>query len=96
MPKSLNYKVSLHPAHKEGGFAVTKWEMFETYPEKEIIAAGMTDLINQVSSFAAEHGEGCQASVRCLAPRKPPGFKKATESLYFNMEEKPLGTASAA
>ena len=93
MAKSINYKVSLHPAYNEGGFAVTKWEMFGTYPEKEITAAGMTDLINQVSSFAVEHGEGCQASVRCLAPRKPPGFKRATASLYFNMEEKPLETA---
>ena len=95
MPKSINYEVSLHPAQREGAFVTTKWEMFGTYPKKHITAAGMPDLINQVSSFAAEHGEGCQASVRCLAPRKPPGFKRATSSLYFNLQEKPVGTAHA-
>lgn len=45
----------------------------------------MDDLIEQVTQFAMEHGEGCRASVRCLAARKPPGFKKATEDLYFNL-----------
>ena len=42
----------------------------------------------QVTHFAMEHGEGCRASVRCLAARKPPGFKKATEDLYFNLEDR--------
>ena len=97
MVKSIDYKVTLYPAHKEGSFVVTKVDLFGgTYPEKIITAAGMVDLINQVSTYAVEHGEGCSASVRCLAPRKPPGFKKATETLYFNLVEKPKGTASAA
>lgn len=96
MAKSINYKITLHPAHKERGFVVTNWEMFGKYPEKVIEAAGMADLVNQVSQFASDHGEGCNASVRCLAPRKPPGFKKATSSLYFNLKEKSIGTASAA
>lgn len=89
MAKSVDYRVKLYPAHKEGGFAVTKFEVFgsTTYPEKQITAAGMQDLIEQVTHFAMEHGEGCQASVRCLAPRKPPGFKQATSSLYFNLKE---------
>jgi len=96
MPKSIDYKVTLHPAHKEGGFVTTKIDIFGgTYPEKKITAAGMDDLVDQVTHFAMEHGEGCSAFVKCLASRKPPGFKKATESLYFNLEEKPLGTASA-
>jgi hypothetical protein len=95
MAKSINYKITLYPAHREGGFVVTKFEMMGKYPEKELTAAGMPDLVDQVTHFAMEHGEGCRASVRCLARRKPPGFKKATEDLYFNLAEKPLGTASA-
>lgn len=96
MAKSINYKVTLHPAHREGGFVTTTVDIFGgTYPERDITAAGMPDLINQVSNFANEHGKGCNAFVKCLAPRKPPGFKKATSSLYYNLEEKPLGTASA-
>lgn len=97
MPKSYDYKVTLYPAHKEGAFVVTKYDIFGgTYPEKQITAAGMDDLVDQVTHFATEHGEGCRASVRCMARRKPPGFKAATENLTFNLEEKQFGTASAA
>lgn len=98
MPKSYDYKVTLHPAHREGAFVVTKYDLFgdTKYPEKDITAAGMDDLVDQVTHFAMEHGEGCRASVRCLAPRKPPGFKAATENLTFNLVEKPKGTAQAA
>ena len=97
MPKSIDYTVHLYPAHREGGFVVTKYEIFgATYPSKQITAAGMDDLVSQVTDFAMEHGEGCRASVKCHAARKPPGFKKATEDLVFNLAEKPLGTASAA
>jgi hypothetical protein len=45
----------------------------------------MDDLVDQVTAFAMAHGDGCRASVRCLAPRKPPGFAKATEDLCFNL-----------
>ncbi len=96
MPKAIDYTIKLYRAHREGSFVVTKFEFGETQPSKQITAAGMDDLVSQVETFAIEHGEGCSASVRCHAPRKPPGFKKATESLYFNLTEKPLGTASAA
>ncbi|KPB00659.1 hypothetical protein [Ahrensia marina] len=97
MAKPIDYKITLYPAHKEGSFVVTKFEMFgKSYPEKSIIAAGMDDLVDQVTHFAMEHGEGCRASVKCLARRKPPGFKATTEHLVFNLSEKPLGTASAA
>lgn len=89
MAKPCDYKVTLYPAHKDGGFVVTKYDIFGgTYPSKEITAAGMDDLVDQVTHFAMEHGEGCSASVRCLAPRKPPGFKKAMENLYFNLKSK--------
>ena len=97
MAKSIDYKVTLHPAHREGAFVVTKYDIFGgKYPEKDITAAGMDDLVDQVTHFAMEHGEGCRASVRCLAPRKPPGFKATTENLTFNLVEKAKGTASAA
>jgi len=98
MAKAINYHVTLHPAHREGVFVVTNYDIFgdTEYPEKDITAAGMPDLVSQVTQFANDHGEGCRASVRCLAPRKPPGFKQATENLTFNLVEKPKGTASAA
>lgn len=97
MAKPCDYTVTLHPAHKDGGFVVTKYDIFGgTYPTKNITAAGMADLIDQVIHFAMEHGEGCSASVRCLAPRKPPSFKKATENLYFNLKTKEQIEANAA
>ena len=97
MPKSIDYTVTLYPAHREGAFVVTKYDIFGgTYPTRQITAAGMDDLVSQVTDFAMDHGEGCRASVKCHAARKPPGFKKATEDLVFNLSEKPLGTDSAA
>lgn len=96
MVKSYDYTVKLYPAHKEGAFAVTKFSFGQEVPFRNITAAGMDDLTTKITDFALEHGEGCQASVQCLAPRKPPGFKKATESLYFNLIEKPKSTANAA
>jgi len=81
--------------HREGAFVVTKFTMMDSYPEKQLQAAGMDDLIAQVTHFAMEHGEGCRASVRCLAARKPPGFKKATEDLYFNLSSRQSGETGA-
>jgi len=91
MAKSRDYQVKLYPAHKDGGFVVTKFDVFgtEPYPEKLINAAGMLDLIEQIAHFALAHGEGCQASVRVAdGGRKPPGFSRATSSLYFNLKTK--------
>lgn len=97
MPKANDYKITLYPAHREGSFVVTKFDLFGgTYPTKDITAAGMPDLVSQVTAFAEAHGKGCRASVKCLAARKPPGFKATTENLTFNLEDKPVGTASAA
>ncbi|WP_428929543.1 hypothetical protein [Marinibacterium sp. SX1] len=92
MAKPIDYEITLHPAHRDGAFIVTKFQMMETYPHRRIQAAGMDDLINQVTQFAMEHGASCRAAVRCLAPRKPPGFAKATAELYFNLEDR-TGTA---
>lgn len=97
MAKPCDYTITLHPAHKDGGFVVTTYDIFGgTYPTANITAAGMDDLVTQVTQFAMEHGEGCSASVRCLAPRKPPGFNKATENLYFNLKTKQQIEADAA
>ena len=96
MPKSVEYKMTLYPAIREGGFISTKFEMLKNYPEKYVTAAGMPDLLSKVTAFAKDHGEGCQASVRCLAARKPPGFKDTTTSLYFNLDEHQTAVASAA
>ena len=88
MAKTLDYQITLYPAHRDGAFVVTQFQMLANYPEKRIEAAGMDDLIDQVTQFAMEHGESCSASVRCLAPCKPPGFKRATENLYFNLVDR--------
>lgn len=91
MAKSRAFHVKLYPAHKDGGFVVTKYDVFGTtpYPDKNFTAAGMQDLIEQVAHFAMEHGEGCSASVRVAdGGRKPPGFKQATSALYFNLKTK--------
>jgi len=87
MAQSRDYLIKLYPAHKDGGFTVTRFSITKTYPQKQVRAAGMDDLVEQITGYAMEYGEGCQASVRCLAKRNPPGFKKATEDLYFNLQE---------
>lgn len=48
----------------------------------------MVDLIGQITTFANDHRDGCSAYVKCLAPRKPPGFSAATSGLYFNLKTK--------
>ena len=88
MAKTLDYQITLYPAHRDGAFVVTQFQMLGSYPEKRIQAAGMDDLIDKVTQFAMEHGASCRAAVRCLAPRKPPGFAKATAELYFNLEDR--------
>tara|TARA_R110000744_G_scaffold155430_2_gene270673 strand:- start:2556 stop:2852 length:297 start_codon:yes stop_codon:yes gene_type:complete len=88
MAKTLDYLITLYPAHRDGAFVVTQFQMLGSYPEKRIQAAGMDDLIDKVTQFAMEHGESCSASVRCLAPRKPPGLKRATGNLYFNLVDR--------
>ena len=96
MAQSRDYQITLPPAHRDGAFVVTEFTMMASYPEKRIQAAGMDDLIDQVTHFAMEHGESCRASVRCLAPRKPPGFKRATEDLYFSLADRTAEKASSA
>lgn len=86
MAQIRQYRVTLHPAKRRGDFVETRVDIRKAYPEKIIDAAGVPDLIRQVTAFAEEHGEGCAASVRCLAARKPPGFDKATRRLYFNLD----------
>ncbi|MFC4217692.1 hypothetical protein ACFP4H_16830 [Pseudophaeobacter arcticus] len=88
MAKTIDYEITLHPAHRDGAFIVTQFQMMETCPKTRVQAAGMDDLIDQVTRFAMDHGKSCRASVRCLAPRKPPGFGKATAELYFNLEDR--------
>ncbi|UWR78263.1 hypothetical protein K4L04_19000 (plasmid) [Phaeobacter inhibens] len=73
MAKTLEYEITLYPAHREGAFVVTQFQMMASYPEKRIQAAGIDDLIDKVTQFAMEHGESCSASVRCLAPRNGRG-----------------------
>lgn len=90
MAKPVDYKVTLYPACTDRGFISTTINLFggDEYPEREITAAGMPDLISQVTAFANEDGSSCRASVKCLARRKPPGFKAATENLCFNLKTK--------
>ena len=91
MAQSRDYEVTLFPAHRDRGFVTTKYDLTGNAPKHDITAAGMDDLVDQIAQIAIEYGKGCRASVRCLGGRKPPGFKKATENLVFN-----LGPAQAA
>ena len=96
MAQTRDYQVTLYPAHRDGAFVVTKFTMMDSYPQKQLQAAGMDDLINQVTQFATAHAESCRASVRCLAARKPPGFQRATEDLYFNLVDRTAAAGSDA
>ena len=88
MGKVNPYSVTLYPAKRENGFVVTRVELFsgKTYPEKAFTANSVQAMVAEVTAFAEEHGEPCSAHVTCHATRKPPGFKKATDGLYFNLD----------
>jgi len=92
MGKIINYRVVLYPAQREGGFVTTKFEIGsgKTYPSLAFQADSVQAMLGKVKSFADAHNEGCRASVRCLAPRKPAGFDKATEDLFFHLDKPPL------
>lgn len=62
MDKSVNYTITLYPAYSEGGFVVTKYEMMGNYPEQELPAADLPDLVDKVIHFAIGHGEGSRVS----------------------------------
>lgn len=59
--------------------------MMTRHPGKHIQAADMGHLIDQVTHCTMEHGESRHASVRCLVPDKPSGFRCASEDLCFNL-----------
>ena len=81
MAQTRDYKITLYPAHREGAFVVTKFTMMDSYPEKQLQAAGMDDLIAQVTHFAMAHGEGCRASVRCWTNTAPPRWAKWAKAI---------------
>ena len=72
MAQTHDYQITLYSALREGAFVVTKFTMMDSYPEKQLQAEGIDHFIAQVTHFAMEHGEGCRASVRCLAALNPP------------------------
>ena len=39
MAKTLDYQITLYPAHRDGAFVVTQFQMLGSYPEKRIQAA---------------------------------------------------------
>ncbi|NKB55085.1 MAG: hypothetical protein GKS00_02005 [Alphaproteobacteria bacterium] len=86
MAQIRQYQVTFHPAHRDDGFIVISFEMTKSYPKHTFEAAGVADMVARVGSLAAGHGAPCSASVRCLSPRKPPGFDRATANLYFNLD----------
>lgn len=87
MGKINPYSVTLYPAKRDRGFISTTFTFGEDYPTLQFTADSVKVMLARVAAFAKEHGKPCYASVSCLAPRKPPGFKKATDNLYFNLEE---------
>lgn len=90
MAKKLrDFLITLHPAHAEGAFRVTTFELGQDYPCKHVQAATTDDVIAQAASFAAEHGAGCKASIRLIKGRKPAHFDRLTKDLYYNIEQEP-------
>ena len=89
MGKIIDYSVTLYPAKRENGFIATSFQFGSgvEYPRLRFQADSIKAMLARVTVFATEHGESCNASVRCLAPRKPAGFDKTTNSLYFNLDE---------
>ena len=89
--QTIPYDVTLFPAERDGAFISTKFTSADIYgnklPKKTIEAAGVDDLLAKVAEFATEHGAGCQASVGDppRGKRKPAGFDKRTNRLYFNL-----------
>ena len=89
MGKIISYSVRLYPAKREGGFIATSFEfgLIDEYPSLRFEANSVKAMLEKVEAFAETHGKPCSASVRCLAPRKPAGFDRATHSLYFNLDK---------
>jgi len=89
MGKINPYKVTLYPAIRDRGFITTKFTFGETYPTDTFEADSVAVMVQKVTKFATDHGAGCSASVDCLGKRNPPGFAKATDKLYFNLDSIP-------
>lgn len=81
------FKVVLHPAKRERGFTQTTMDLFGAVnPTLVFEAQNTTAVIEIVTKFAVEHGKPCAAHVHCLSKPKPSGFDKATEQLYYNLD----------
>ena len=39
MAKTLDYQITLYPAHRDGAFVVTQFQMMANYPEKRMARA---------------------------------------------------------
>ena len=90
MPQTKRFVVTLYPAKEENGALISQYQVFgKEYPSRQIDAANVPTLVAQIAAFADGHGEGCRASVKCLAPRKPNGFDKETKNLYYNLDNPP-------
>ncbi len=89
MGKIIEYNVTLYPAKCERGYVVTSFEIGSDveYPGLRFEADSVKAMLARVTAFATTHGKSCNASVRCIASRKPAGFDKATKGLYFNLVE---------
>lgn len=96
MAKRKEFEVTLYPADIKRGYPRTRFEIGgKHYPRKTIYAAKLPDLLAEIEKFAAQYGKGCRAMVDCKASRKPPGFDRDTEKLYYNLEAPPKEETSA-
>lgn len=88
MAKKLrDFLITLYPAHAEGAFMVTTFELGQDYPCKHVRAATTDDIIALAAAFAIEHGQGCKAQIRLIKGRKPAHFDRLTKDLYYNIEQ---------
>jgi len=87
MAKKLRaFTITLYPAHAEGAFMVTTFDACASYPSKQVQAATTDDVIALAKDFATEYGQGCKASIRLIAGRKPAHFDRQTADLYYNIK----------
>jgi hypothetical protein len=92
MASMKKFEVNLYPAKRDGAFISTKIDLMgmldkgSKYPFKAFEAASTEEVVDTVTRFAKDHGQGCQAMVRCLSKPKPKGFDAATKGMYFNLE----------
>lgn len=86
MAQLRKYEIVLHPAQtSDHGFVSIM--ITNVVARKTVEANSLPTLLDHVKTFAEEQKQGCSAWVRIAdGGRKPAGFDKATNKLFYNLE----------